>query len=62
MAIKRAGEGRVLQIWSCRSPQGFAYREYGESKRRIEDFDGIALVVTTAAKRLAGKDSEQTNA
>src|SRR5438270_9277313 len=41
---KKAGKGHVLQIWSSRTPQGFMYREYGESKRHLEDFEGIALV------------------
>src|SRR5262245_60168222 len=60
-AIKKAGRGRVLQIWSSRTPQGFTYREYGESKRCLEDFEGIALVVTTPKTKRQRASSEQTN-
>jgi hypothetical protein len=60
-ATKKAGKGRVLQIWSNRGPQGFAYRQYGESKRRMEDFDGIALVVTARKPTRAQKNTEQTS-
>src|SRR5712692_11870472 len=61
-AVKKAGKGHVLQIWSSRGPQGFTYREHGESKRRLEDFEGIALVVTKPKTKRSRKDSEQTNA
>src|SRR5438270_9216634 len=61
-ATKKAGKGHVLQIWSTRGPQGFVYRQHGESKRRLEDFDGIALVVTTPKTKRIGKSSEQTDA
>ena len=37
--------GFVLQLWSRRAPPGFIYRQYGESKRMLADFDGLALVV-----------------
>jgi CRISPR-associated protein Cas2 len=37
--------GYVLQIWSSPTPQGFTYRQYGESKRQLVDFEGIALAV-----------------
>jgi hypothetical protein len=36
--------GYVAQIWSAPTPQGFAYRQYGDSKRELTDFEGIALV------------------
>jgi CRISPR-associated protein (Cas_Cas2CT1978) len=57
--MRRAGKGHVLQIWSTRSPQGFAYRQRGKSSRQLEDFDGIALVLTTQKPMGAGKMSEQ---
>jgi len=44
--------GYVLQLWSTNSPQGFAYRQYGNSKRELVDFEGLALVtVKTSSKR-----------
>ena len=36
--------GYVLQVWSSPTPQGFDYRQYGESNRTLTDFEGIALV------------------
>jgi hypothetical protein len=36
--------GYVLQLWSARHPQGFEYRQYGTSKRMLQDFEGLALV------------------
>src|SRR5271169_6319880 len=30
--------GYVLQLWSSRHPQGYEYRQYGESKRMFSDF------------------------
>jgi CRISPR-associated protein (Cas_Cas2CT1978) len=36
--------GYVLQVWSTNSPQGFAFRQYGTSKRELVDYEGLALV------------------
>jgi len=41
---RRKRSGHVLQLWSTPSPQGFAFREHGDSKRQLTDFDGLALV------------------
>jgi hypothetical protein len=40
----RPALGYVLQLWSRRAPPGFLYRQYGASKRMLQDFDGLALV------------------
>src|SRR5262249_46718522 len=45
--------GYVLQLWSSPTPQGYAYRQYGTSKRMLMDFEGLALVV---AKRKSKKN------
>jgi hypothetical protein len=37
--------GYVLQVWTAPNPQGFAYRQYGSSKRELCDFEGIALML-----------------
>jgi len=43
--VKKAGQiGTVLQIWTDQNPQGFSYRQLGNSERSIVDFEGIALV------------------
>jgi hypothetical protein len=31
-------------MWSSPTPQGFDYRQYGESSRSLADFEGIALI------------------
>jgi CRISPR-associated protein Cas2 len=36
--------GYVLQLWSAPNPQGFDFRQYGESKRLLNDFEGLGLV------------------
>jgi hypothetical protein len=40
----RPALGYVLQLWSARHSQGFDYRQYGTSKRMLQDFEGLALV------------------
>lgn len=36
--------GYVLQLWSAPNPQGYEFRQYGESKRQLTDFEGLGLV------------------
>jgi CRISPR-associated protein Cas2 len=36
--------GYVLQLWSSRHPQGYEYRQYGDSKRMLTDFEDLGLV------------------
>ena len=49
------GKGTVLQVWSDKSPQGFSYRQYGESNREFVDFEGLALIrVSPATRKLSG--------
>jgi hypothetical protein len=43
--------GYVAQIWTANNPQGFAYRQYGESKRQLVDFEGLCLVVLEKKKK-----------
>ena len=52
--------GYVLQIWSSPTPQGYLYRQYGESKRELQDFDGLALVTTVKKSAPKGKESGAT--
>lgn len=49
--IHRPPTGYVLQLWSCRLPRGFDYRQYGESARMLEDFEGLALVTRRKPNR-----------
>ena len=43
--------GYVAQIWSSPTPQGFACRQYGTSKRQLIEFEGLYLVTTTKGRR-----------
>ena len=56
---QRQPPGYVLQLWSTPTPQGFDYRQYGDSKRQLVDFEGIALV-TVKTNRRKKKAGEQT--
>jgi hypothetical protein len=47
----RPPTGYVLQLWSSRLPRGFDYRQYGESARMLEDFEGLALVTRRKPNR-----------
>jgi hypothetical protein len=58
-----------LQLWSNRQPQGFDYRQYGQSKRLLEDYEGLALVTlrrpnrkTTKVAKRAAKEKGATSA
>jgi CRISPR-associated protein Cas2 len=58
---KRTPSGYAAQIWSAPTPQGFSYRQYGESKRQLLDYEGVALVRLITKKAKRGKKPEQTN-
>lgn len=47
----RPPTGYVLQLWSSRRPRGFDYRQYGESARILDDFEGLALVTRRKPNR-----------
>jgi CRISPR-associated protein Cas2 len=50
--------GYVLQMWSSPTPQGFDYRQYGESNRALADFEGIALVTVKRDTKKRGKSGQ----
>lgn len=41
---KHCKSGGVVQIWSTNNEQRFAMRMYGDTKRRIVDYDGLQLI------------------
>lgn len=44
-AVKASrGRGTLIQVWTANNAQGFLYRQFGESNRVLEDFEGLALV------------------
>ena len=56
MAIHRAKDGRVVQIWSDRRcPQGYRHRSYGDRDRALVDMEGIALVRQRPKSKKAAK-------
>jgi CRISPR-associated protein Cas2 len=55
---ERPALGYVLQLWSSRYSQGYEYRQYGDSKRKLTDFEGLGLVTIqkqTRKNRKAGR-------
>ena len=54
--------GSAIQIWSDQSPQGFAYRTWGEAGRELVDFEGIALARRMPPKRNTGRSPVAGNA
>ena len=57
----RLAVGYVAQIWASRDPQGFDYRQYGLSRRMLEDFEGLALVAVTK-RRSKNRKAEDRSA
>ena len=44
-SVKKAKEsGNIIQIWTGQNPQGFSYRQQGESERKFIDFEGLHLI------------------
>lgn len=41
---QRVGSGSAVMVHRARNEQGFAIRTAGDSRRKVEDFDGIQLV------------------
>ena len=41
---KESGNGGVVQLWSSNNEQRFQIRVWGETKRRLKDFDGLQLI------------------
>ena len=50
IALEKRKNGRVLQIWSCPTPQGFDLREVGLSKRKMLEFEGWYLPAVSKSK------------
>ena len=51
MALERAKDGRVLQVWTDRNPQGYRFRSYGDWARELVDMEGITLIRTRPKRR-----------
>ena len=52
---KAKGTGAALQIWTDQNPQGFSYRQFGNTERMLIDLEGISLV--KIRKRMPNNDA-----
>ena len=39
------------QLWTSRHPQGYEYRQYGDSKRMLSDFEGLGLATIRRTRK-----------
>lgn len=54
LAVAKAGQGRVIQIWQSRGEPGYALRVHGLSGSQLIDLEGLPLIaVKDAAWRRA---------
>ena len=54
LALKKAGKGRVIQIWSCRGEPGYGLRVHGLVDATLVDLEGLPMIaVRDAAWRKA---------
>ena len=70
---EKVKEGGVLQLWSMNNEQRFDLRLFGNTQRRIVDFDGLKLIqcnlspfeskaVAKATSKVTGKRATQPKA
>jgi len=57
-AVRKCKDGRVTQMWTALTPQGFAYREHNGGSRRIVEFEGMALVQIADRQDLSTTEPE----
>jgi CRISPR-associated protein Cas2 len=54
LALNKAGNGRVIQIWSCRGEPGYGLRVHGLVDASLVDLEGLPMIaVRDAAWRQA---------
>lgn len=54
LAVAKAGQGRVIQIWQCRGEPGYAIRVHGLIDAQLVDLEGLPMIaVKDAAWRQA---------
>lgn len=44
MAVSKAGDGRVIQIWSCRGEPGYDMRVHGLVNASLVDLEGLPMI------------------
>ncbi len=54
LAVAKAGQGRVIQLWQCRGEPGYAMRVHGLVNAQLVDLEGLPMIaVKDAAWRQA---------
>jgi CRISPR-associated protein Cas2 len=54
LALAKAGQGRVIQIWQCRGEPGYALRVHGLVASQLVDLEGLPMIaIKDAAWRQA---------
>jgi CRISPR-associated protein Cas2 len=54
LAVAKAGEGRVIQVWQCRGEPGYSLRVHGLVESQLVDMEGLPMIaVKDAAWRQA---------
>lgn len=61
MAISKAGNGRVIQIWSCRGEPGYDMRVHGLVNASLVDLEGLPMIAIRDAawKEAMGRFTEK---
>lgn len=49
LAVSKAGEGRVIQIWHCRGEPGYALRVHGLVDAELVDLEGLPMIAVKDA-------------
>lgn len=49
LALKKAGNGRVIQIWACRGEPGYGLRVHGLVDASLVDMEGLPMIAVRDA-------------
>jgi CRISPR-associated protein Cas2 len=49
LAISKAGDGRVIQIWQCRGEPGYDLRVHGLKDAELVDLEGLPMIAVKDA-------------
>lgn len=49
LALSKAGQGRVIQIWQCRGEPGYALRVHGLMNSDLVDLEGLPMIAVKDA-------------
>jgi CRISPR-associated protein Cas2 len=49
LALTKAGQGRVIQIWPCRGEPGYSLRAHGLVDSQLVDLEGLPMIAVKDA-------------